>query len=81
MASRAGRPVTGKHAPIWSLTEEGRHRDSIDDFKDLDKEGTVLLSFWRAGDANSAPTPINVVTAAPAKIRPQCQFTLSSKPE
>lgn len=27
----------GKHGPIWSLSEEGRHLNSISDFKDLTK--------------------------------------------
>lgn len=32
------RRSTGKHGPIWSLTEEGRIRNTIDDFKDLSEE-------------------------------------------
>lgn len=28
----------GKHGPIWSLTEEGRTRNVIDDFEDLSKQ-------------------------------------------
>lgn len=32
------RHSTGKHGAIWSLTEEGRFRNTIDDFEDISKE-------------------------------------------
>jgi len=43
-----------------------------------DRDAISVLRF--SGAANSAPTPSRVVSAAPVRMHPHCQFTLSSSP-